>query len=140
MYYCVSRYKKEVRTALEREETLQQAKAQAEVDWQRRCEDIERQQYERSEDLVRRLTKARDQVSLITHSWAQTAITSPVGGNVNVLSGHKGTVPYRNMKLPHSHCRHVIIDVLIIFSATKCGPLKHICMVTVWYITISMVI
>ena len=60
------RYKKEVRTALEREEALQQAKAQAEVDWQRRCEDVERQQYERSEDLVRRLTKARDQVSVIT--------------------------------------------------------------------------
>ncbi|KAK2180134.1 hypothetical protein NP493_458g04063 [Ridgeia piscesae] len=57
----VERYKKEVRTALEREEALQQAKAQAEVDWQRRCEDVERQQYERSEDLVRRLTKARDQ-------------------------------------------------------------------------------
>ncbi|KAI0229606.1 Coiled-coil domain-containing protein 57 [Lamellibrachia satsuma] len=57
----VERYKNEVRAGLEREEALQQGKAQAQVDWQRQCEDLERIQYERSEDLVRRLTKARDE-------------------------------------------------------------------------------
>ena len=53
-----------MRAGLEREEALQQGKAQAQVDWQRQCEDLERIQYERSEDLVRRLTKARDEVRL----------------------------------------------------------------------------
>ena len=50
--------------SLEREAMLERSKAQLELDWQRRCEDLERLQYERSESLIKNLTKARDDVSL----------------------------------------------------------------------------
>jgi hypothetical protein len=48
---------------VEREASLERSKAQMELDWQRRYEDLERQQYERSEDLVKKLTRARDEVN-----------------------------------------------------------------------------
>jgi len=35
------RYKKELTVAMERESSLEQSRAQLEVDWQRRCEDTE---------------------------------------------------------------------------------------------------
>lgn len=35
---------------------------QLELDWQRRCDGVEREQYQRSEDLIQGLTAARDQV------------------------------------------------------------------------------
>ena len=57
------RYKKELSSAVEREASLERCKAQLELDWQRRYEDLERQQYEKSEDLIRKLTKSRDEVS-----------------------------------------------------------------------------
>ena len=48
--------------AIEREASLERSKTQAELDWQRRCEDMERGQYEKSEHLIEKLTKARDEV------------------------------------------------------------------------------
>ena len=48
---------------MEREAALERSKTQAELDWQRRCEDMERGQYEKSEHLIEKLTKARDEVS-----------------------------------------------------------------------------
>ena len=65
MIVCCYRYKKELSCSVEREALLEQSKAQMELDWQRRYEDLERQQYERSEDLVKKLTKARDEVNTI---------------------------------------------------------------------------
>ncbi|KAH9514404.1 hypothetical protein Btru_025159 [Bulinus truncatus] len=56
----LERYKNELKAAAEREEQLDKAKMQAELDWQRRCEDLERQQYDKSEDLIKRLTSARN--------------------------------------------------------------------------------
>ena len=56
------RYKRELEQALEREASLERSKAQLELDWQKRYDDIERLQYEKSEDLVRHLTQARDEV------------------------------------------------------------------------------
>lgn len=47
---------------MEREKSLEQTKAQLELDWQRRCEELERRQYNKSEDLIASLTQARDQV------------------------------------------------------------------------------
>ncbi|XP_052770763.1 coiled-coil domain-containing protein 57-like isoform X1 [Mya arenaria] len=57
----IERYKKELASAIERESALERSKTQMELDWQRRHEGLERQTYEQSEDLVRKLTKARDE-------------------------------------------------------------------------------
>ncbi|XP_013420877.1 coiled-coil domain-containing protein 57 [Lingula anatina] len=57
----IERYKKEMTLAVEREASLERAKAQLDLDWQRRYEEVERLQYERSEDLVKNLTRARDE-------------------------------------------------------------------------------
>ncbi|XP_076459611.1 coiled-coil domain-containing protein 57-like [Babylonia areolata] len=57
----LDRYKKELRQATEREKHLEQTKTQVELDWQRRCEDLERRQYNKSEDLITSLSQARDQ-------------------------------------------------------------------------------
>lgn len=65
LYICV-RYKKDLVNALERESALERAKVQADLDWQRRCEELERLNYQRSEDLVKNLTKSRDEVNLFS--------------------------------------------------------------------------
>ncbi|XP_078609551.1 coiled-coil domain-containing protein 57-like isoform X2 [Branchiostoma floridae x Branchiostoma japonicum] len=57
----LDRYKKDLTLALERESSLERAKAQLELDWQRRGEDMERLQYQKSEELIRSLTQARDE-------------------------------------------------------------------------------
>ena len=65
MKNCVraaARYKKDVALAVERQSSLEQSKAQLELDWQRRYEDLERSQYAQSEDLVRTLSSARNEV------------------------------------------------------------------------------
>ena len=48
--------------ATERQQSLEREKTQVELDWQRRTEGLERTQYERSEDLVKSLSQARDEV------------------------------------------------------------------------------
>ncbi|KAK2571834.1 Coiled-coil domain-containing protein 57 [Acropora cervicornis] len=55
------RYKKELTMALERESSLERSRAQLEVDWQRRCEDTEREVYHKQEQLISGLTKQRDE-------------------------------------------------------------------------------
>ncbi|KAJ8319441.1 hypothetical protein KUTeg_004532 [Tegillarca granosa] len=57
----IERYKKELGLAVERESNLERSKAQLELDWQRRFENIERNQYEKSEELIKKLTRARDE-------------------------------------------------------------------------------
>ena len=47
---------------MERESSLERSRAQLEVDWQRQCEDTEREVYMKQEQLVAGLTKQRDQV------------------------------------------------------------------------------
>ena len=59
------RYKREVTSAHERISALERAKVQLDLDWQKRYDDLERQQYERSEDLVKKLTQARDEVVIV---------------------------------------------------------------------------
>ncbi|XP_050775881.1 coiled-coil domain-containing protein 57 isoform X3 [Gopherus flavomarginatus] len=59
----VERYKQQLSLAAEREQNLERAKVQAELDWQRRCENAERNQYQKSEDLIQSLLTARDQVT-----------------------------------------------------------------------------
>uniref|UniRef100_W5N3E4 Coiled-coil domain containing 57 n=1 Tax=Lepisosteus oculatus TaxID=7918 RepID=W5N3E4_LEPOC len=59
----VERYKQQVTRGVERERGLEQARVQAELDWQRRCEDAEQVQYAKNEELIQGLTQARDQVT-----------------------------------------------------------------------------
>ena len=61
----VERYKKELSLTLEREGSLERSKTQLDLDWQRRCEAAERNQYTSSEELVDRLSKARQEVLLL---------------------------------------------------------------------------
>lgn len=49
---------------MEREASLERSRAQLEVDWQRRCEDIEREVYGKQEQLITGLTKQRDEVNV----------------------------------------------------------------------------
>jgi len=55
------RYKKELTVALERESSFERSRAQLEVDWQRRCEDTEREVCDKQEQLITGLTKQRDE-------------------------------------------------------------------------------
>ena len=49
---------------MEREASLERSRAQLEVDWQRRCEDTEREVCSRQEQLITGLTKQRDEVNV----------------------------------------------------------------------------
>lgn len=49
---------------MERESSLERSRAQLEVDWQRRCEDTEREVYGKQEQLITGLTKQRDEVNV----------------------------------------------------------------------------
>ncbi|XP_052051838.1 coiled-coil domain-containing protein 57 isoform X2 [Apodemus sylvaticus] len=59
----VDRYKQQLSLAVEREQSLERKQVQLGLDWQRRCDDVERDQIQRSETLIQGLTKAREQVA-----------------------------------------------------------------------------
>ncbi|XP_039596281.1 coiled-coil domain-containing protein 57 isoform X2 [Polypterus senegalus] len=59
----VDRYKRQVSLALEREKGLEQAKVQADLDWQKRYEDAERNLYLKNEELIQGLTAAKDEIA-----------------------------------------------------------------------------
>ncbi|XP_043570637.1 coiled-coil domain-containing protein 57 isoform X2 [Chiloscyllium plagiosum] len=59
----VEKYKQQLVRAVERERDLERMKVQAKLDWQHRCEEVERSQYVKSEELIQSLSQARDQVS-----------------------------------------------------------------------------
>ncbi|MEJ1284120.1 hypothetical protein NN561_015100 [Cricetulus griseus] len=54
-------YKQQLSLAVEREQSLERDHVQLGLDWQRRCDDVERDHIQRSEALIRGLTRARDQ-------------------------------------------------------------------------------
>lgn len=59
----IDRYKQQLSLAVERGQSLEREQVQLGLDWQRRCDDIERDQIQKSETLIEGLTKARDQVA-----------------------------------------------------------------------------
>ncbi|MBZ3888312.1 Coiled-coil domain-containing protein 57 [Sciurus carolinensis] len=59
----VARYKQELSLAVERERSLEREQVQLDLDWQRRCDSIERDQIQKSEALIQGLTDARGQVA-----------------------------------------------------------------------------
>jgi hypothetical protein len=56
------RYKKELEDALDRERALEEAKAQLDLDWQKKFEQNQRQEYHKSEDLIEKISSAHEQV------------------------------------------------------------------------------
>ncbi|XP_072339508.1 coiled-coil domain-containing protein 57 isoform X2 [Scyliorhinus torazame] len=63
----VEKYKQQLFRAVERERDLEQTKVQAELDWQQRCEEMERRQYAKSEELIHSLSQAQDRVTAELH-------------------------------------------------------------------------
>ncbi|XP_030894801.1 coiled-coil domain-containing protein 57-like [Leptonychotes weddellii] len=59
----IGRYKQQLSAAAERERCLEREKTQLQLDWQQRCDGVERAHYRKSEDLIQALTEARDQVA-----------------------------------------------------------------------------
>lgn len=57
----IERYRKDMDDALERENALEQSKSQLNMDWQKKYESAERDGFQKSESLVQRLKKARDE-------------------------------------------------------------------------------
>lgn len=57
------RYRRQLALAVEREQSLEREKVQLGLDWQRRCDHVERDRYQQSEELVRGLATAKEQVS-----------------------------------------------------------------------------
>ncbi|XP_037849356.2 coiled-coil domain-containing protein 57 isoform X7 [Chlorocebus sabaeus] len=59
----IERYKQQLSLAVERERSLERDQVQLGLDWQRRCDDIERDQIQKSEALIQGLTTAKSQVA-----------------------------------------------------------------------------
>ncbi|XP_037593080.1 coiled-coil domain-containing protein 57 isoform X2 [Cebus imitator] len=59
----VERYKQELSLAVGRERSLERAQVQLGLDWQRRCDDVERDHIQKSEALIQGLTTAKSQVA-----------------------------------------------------------------------------
>nr|XP_037849354.1 coiled-coil domain-containing protein 57 isoform X6 [Chlorocebus sabaeus]XP_037849355.1 coiled-coil domain-containing protein 57 isoform X6 [Chlorocebus sabaeus] len=68
----IERYKQQLSLAVERERSLERDQVQLGLDWQRRCDDIERDQIQKSEALIQGLTTAKSQVAakLQETEWA----------------------------------------------------------------------
>ncbi|XP_068118421.1 coiled-coil domain-containing protein 57 [Hyperolius riggenbachi] len=58
----IERYQQQLAGSVERERLLEQARVQVELDWQKRCEEAEKVQYQKSEALIENLSKAKDQL------------------------------------------------------------------------------
>ncbi|KAE8575950.1 hypothetical protein XENTR_v10003995 [Xenopus tropicalis] len=57
----IEKYQQQLVNAVEIERNLEEARVQAELDWQKRCELVEKTQYQHSEELIESLIKAKDQ-------------------------------------------------------------------------------
>ncbi|KAM5135120.1 coiled-coil domain-containing protein 57 [Mantella aurantiaca] len=58
----IERYQQQLAGSVERERLFEQSRVQVELDWQKRCEKIEKTQYQKSEELIEGLSKAKDQL------------------------------------------------------------------------------
>lgn len=76
---CVCRYKQQLSLAVERGQSLEREQVQLGLDWQRRCDDIERDQIQKSETLIEGLTKARDQVCWVLWVWSMSGTVHCTG-------------------------------------------------------------
>ena len=60
--YCS--FKQEVGACLKREKGLEQSKAQLQLDWEARMEEVERKAYGKHQQIIQQLTEAKDKVSV----------------------------------------------------------------------------
>lgn len=67
--HLLRRYKKELEDALDRERALEEAKAQLDLDWQKKFEQSQRQEYHKSEDLIEKISSAHEQVRSPPHAF-----------------------------------------------------------------------
>lgn len=58
----IRRYQRQLSLAVEREQGLERDKVQLGLDWQRRCDSVERDHHRESEELIQGLAAAREQV------------------------------------------------------------------------------
>ncbi|OCT62676.1 coiled-coil domain-containing protein 57 [Xenopus laevis] len=59
----IEKYQQQLARSVEIEHKLEEARIQAELDWQKRCELVEKTQYQHSEELIESLIKAKDKVA-----------------------------------------------------------------------------
>ena len=80
---------------MERESSLEQSRAQLEVDWQRRCEDTEREVYAKQEQLITGLTKQRDEVPvpIVRPPWT-LLFESQLNSNLRLKCYHGSCLSY----------------------------------------------
>ena len=64
--YCTYSLKKELSAGLTREKSLEQSKAQLQLDWEGRMEEVERKAYGKHQSIIQQLTEAKDKVSHCT--------------------------------------------------------------------------
>ncbi|KAM8945671.1 coiled-coil domain-containing protein 57 [Pelodytes ibericus] len=57
----IERYQQQLVDSVARERLMEQSKVQTELDWQKRCDNVEKAQYLHSEELIESLTKAKEQ-------------------------------------------------------------------------------
>ena len=57
------RFKQEVSAGLQREKSLEQSKAQLQLDWEARMEEVERKAYGKHQQIIQQLSEAKDRVS-----------------------------------------------------------------------------
>lgn len=75
----INRYKKELEDALDRERALEEAKEQLDIDWQKKIDQNQRQEYHKSEDLIGKLSTAHEQVRLFCFSLINENLCLPLG-------------------------------------------------------------
>ena len=111
--------------AVERESSFERIKSQLDADWQRRCEDTERDVYEKQEELLRNLTKSRNEVrylrktsSLLVgqeffsmRSYFRQRCTSQVREKKNPPTVHTGSLLWTSNMTGtayHPHTDHIL--------------------------------
>ncbi|XP_066519868.1 coiled-coil domain-containing protein 57 [Hoplias malabaricus] len=57
----LERYKQQLASGIQREQALEQKRVQLELDWEKRYEEVQAQNYLKNEELIQGLTQARDQ-------------------------------------------------------------------------------
>lgn len=62
----IERYQQQLACSLDRERILEQTRVQVELDWQKRCEKAQKAQYQKSEELIENLSKAKEQLEADT--------------------------------------------------------------------------
>ena len=92
---------------------MEQSKVQLELDWQQRVGEVERQQSHKHQELIRQLSRARDEVCrpvCLSVPISLSDTLSPASGTSYIVSGNKGSLTHDQSFT----CRHLLS--VVIFS------------------------